>query len=59
MYKAFAGHAADITGVRFGPNDSHVFTTGGGDHALFQWALEVREREPAPADWTRHVVLYD
>lgn len=41
--KAFAGHAGDVTNVRFAPNDSHVLTTGGGDHAVFQWALEADE----------------
>jgi len=35
--KSFAGHSSHVTRVRFSPDSSHVFSTGGNDLSLFQW----------------------
>lgn len=31
------GHSAHVTNVRFSSDKQRVITTGGADHAIFQW----------------------
>lgn len=31
------GHSAHVTNVRFSVDKNRVISTGGGDHAVFQW----------------------
>ena len=31
------GHSAHVTNIRFSNDGMHVLSTGGADHAVFQW----------------------
>lgn len=39
-FKKSVGHSAHVTNVRFTYNDSHLISVGGGDRAVFQWAVK-------------------
>ncbi|KAK3093757.1 hypothetical protein FSP39_019782 [Pinctada imbricata] len=36
-FRKYVGHSAHVTNVRFSHDKSHVISTGGADHAVFQW----------------------
>ncbi|XP_006814808.2 echinoderm microtubule-associated protein-like 6, partial [Saccoglossus kowalevskii] len=36
-FRKYIGHSAHVTNVRFSHDKRHVITTGGADHAVFQW----------------------
>ncbi|CAH1792746.1 unnamed protein product [Owenia fusiformis] len=36
-FRKYVGHSAHVTNVRFSHDKQKVITTGGGDHAVFQW----------------------
>jgi len=36
-YRKYVGHSAHVTNCRFSVDKSRVITTGGADHAIFQW----------------------
>ena len=36
-FRKYVGHSAHVTNCRFSTDKTHVITTGGGDHAIFQW----------------------
>ena len=36
-FRKYVGHSAHVTNVRFSHDKMHVISTGGGDHAVFQW----------------------
>ena len=36
-FRKYVGHSAHVTNCRFSADKTHVITTGGGDHAVFQW----------------------
>ncbi|XP_038072339.1 echinoderm microtubule-associated protein-like 6 [Patiria miniata] len=36
-FRKYVGHSAHVTNVRFSHDHRHVISTGGGDHAVFQW----------------------
>eukprot|EP00111_Clytia_hemisphaerica_P009365 TCONS_00027488-protein len=36
-FRRYTGHSAHVTNVRFTADGMHVITTGGADHAIFQW----------------------
>ena len=36
-FRRYTGHSAHVTNVRFTADGQHVITTGGADHAIFQW----------------------
>lgn len=38
-FRRYTGHSAHVTNVRFSTDGLHVLTTGGADHAVFQWRL--------------------
>jgi len=37
-FRAYKGHSAHVTNVRFAANGNHLLTTGGGDRSVFQWS---------------------
>lgn len=36
-FRKYVGHSAHVTNVRFTNDKSYVISTGGADHAIFQW----------------------
>ncbi|XP_046338524.1 echinoderm microtubule-associated protein-like 6 isoform X1 [Haliotis rufescens] len=36
-FRRYVGHSAHVTNVRFSADRHHVISTGGADHAVFQW----------------------
>eukprot|EP00743_Colponemidia_sp_Colp-15_P001291 GILK01001415.1.p1 GENE.GILK01001415.1~~GILK01001415.1.p1 ORF type:complete len:813 (-),score=157.91 GILK01001415.1:340-2727(-) len=38
-FKAYTGHSAHVTNIRFAHDDAYVFSTGGNDSAVFQWKV--------------------
>ena len=36
-FRKYVGHSAHVTNCRFTSDRTRVITTGGGDHAVFQW----------------------
>ncbi|XP_064621338.1 echinoderm microtubule-associated protein-like 6 [Lineus longissimus] len=36
-FRKYVGHSAHVTNARFSHDKQRVITTGGGDHAVFQW----------------------
>ncbi len=36
-FRKYVGHSAHVTNLRFSHDKMHVISTGGGDHAVFQW----------------------
>ncbi|KAI8515156.1 Echinoderm microtubule-associated protein-like 5 [Branchiostoma belcheri] len=38
-FKKYGGHSAHVTNVRFTGDYKRLISIGGGDHAIFQWAL--------------------
>ncbi|WAR18910.1 EMAL6-like protein [Mya arenaria] len=36
-FRKYVGHSAHVTNVRFSQDKQRVISTGGGDHAVFQW----------------------
>jgi len=38
-FRKYVGHSAHVTNVRFSCDKQRVISTGGGDHAIFQWRL--------------------
>ncbi|XP_074647902.1 echinoderm microtubule-associated protein-like 6 [Tubulanus polymorphus] len=36
-FRRYIGHSAHVTNCRFSHDKQHIITTGGGDHAVFQW----------------------
>ena len=36
-FRKYVGHSAHVTNCRFACDKQHVITTGGADHAVFQW----------------------
>lgn len=36
-FRKYIGHSAHVTNVRFSHDKSRVISTGGADHAVFQW----------------------
>lgn len=36
-FRKYVGHSAHVTNVRFSHDKQRVISTGGGDHAIFQW----------------------
>ncbi|XP_060573407.1 echinoderm microtubule-associated protein-like 6 [Ruditapes philippinarum] len=36
-FRKYVGHSAHVTNVRFSNDKQRVISTGGGDHAIFQW----------------------
>ncbi len=36
-FRKYVGHSAHVTNCRFSADKQRVITTGGGDHAVFQW----------------------
>ena len=36
-FRKYVGHSAHVTNCRFSVDRMHVITTGGADHAVFQW----------------------
>ena len=36
-FRKYVGHSAHVTNVRFSHNKQRLVSTGGADHAVFQW----------------------
>lgn len=36
-FRKYIGHSAHVTNVRFSHDKNRVISTGGADHAVFQW----------------------
>ena len=36
-FRKYVGHSAHVTNVRFSADKMRVISTGGADHAVFQW----------------------
>lgn len=36
-FRKYVGHSAHVTNVRFSHDKTKVISTGGADHAVFQW----------------------
>ena len=36
-FRKYVGHSSHVTNCRFTSDKSRVITTGGADHAMFQW----------------------
>lgn len=36
-FRKYTGHSAHVTNVRFSNDQYRVISTGGADHAIFQW----------------------
>ena len=36
-FRKYVGHSAHVTNVRFSSDKTRVISTGGADHAIFQW----------------------
>lgn len=36
-FRKYVGHSAHVTNIRFTHDKSRVISTGGADHAVFQW----------------------
>ena len=36
---AYTGHSAHVTKVRFGHDDTYLLSSGGAEHAVFQWRV--------------------
>lgn len=36
-FRKYVGHSAHVTNCRFSADNQRVITTGGADHAVFQW----------------------
>eukprot|EP00051_Salpingoeca_urceolata_P007134 m.94665 g.94665 ORF g.94665 m.94665 type:complete len:1961 (-) comp15130_c0_seq1:316-6198(-) len=45
LHRTYIGHAAHVTNVRFCHDKSRVLTTGGADHAVFQWRFHPHGHE--------------
>ena len=39
-FTVYKGHASHVTNVRFSNDDAHLFSCGGNDKCIFQWAVE-------------------
>ncbi|CAK8677759.1 unnamed protein product [Clavelina lepadiformis] len=49
QFRKYTGHAAHVTNVRFSFDDRWLISTGGADHAVFQW-LFVTDGTVLPSD---------
>ena len=38
-FRKYVGHSAHVTNVRFSNDGMTLFSTGGADHAVFQWRV--------------------
>ena len=38
-YNEFGGHSSHVTSCRFSQRDTHLYTTGGEDQCVMQWAV--------------------
>ena len=36
-FRKYVGHSSHVTNVRFSKDHSRILSTGGADHAIFQW----------------------
>ncbi len=51
-HKAYSGHAAHVTGVRWGADESYAVSIGGRDRTVLQWRLVSKPAATVP----RHIV---
>ena len=51
-YNEFGGHSSHVTSCRFSQRDTHLFTTGGEDQCVMQWA--VRANMPSQGSVEQH-----
>jgi len=45
-HRSYGGHSAHVTNVRFTPDCATLLSTGGADHAVFQWRLHAAGGQP-------------
>jgi len=38
-FRAYSGHSAHVSNIRFSVNDTHVISAGGNDRTIFQWKV--------------------
>ena len=55
-FRKYNGHSAHVTNICWTNNGEYVLTTGGGDHAVFQWKLFLFDFEETLNDNQRHEI---
>ena len=43
-FRKYVGHSSHVTNVRFSKDHSRILSTGGADHAIFQWRFICDEK---------------